>query len=240
MVSFVHLCFIAHNPCLCKVRTVTNLLVKNLLSGKENVMIPLFLVTFIVFIIWFRVKMKQNNSTISEADEAFWARERNANFVRKKDISNLELLRVNLEELPFSQNPDEREAELAAKVRKCAEAKMLNLTGYSNTDLKEQYGTGNLEELTDWDQNFMYFIRSLSQWGNYLYEKKDYSRTRSIMEYSIEIGSDISTVYTTLGAIYAREHNWDKVDELISLVEASDFPLKDSMLKKLKLTKLEY
>ncbi len=203
-------------------------------------MIPLFLVTFIVFIIWFRVKMKRNNSTISEKDAAYWERERKANFARKRDISHLELLTVNLEALPFSQSPDEEEAELAQKVRTCASAKMLNLTGYTNTDLKEQYGAGNLDELTDWDQNFMYFIRALSQWGACLYQKKDYARTKAVMEYSIEIGSDISAVYTTLGEIYAREHDWEKVDELISLVDDSDFALKKSILKKLKLTKLEY
>lgn len=184
--------------------------------------------------------MKRNNSTISEADAAFWERERKANFARKRDISQLELLTVNLEALPFTQSPDDQEAELSDKVRTCASTKMLNLTGYSNTDLKEQYGAGNLDELTEWDQNFMYFIRALSQWGSYLYQKRDYARTKAIMEYSIEIGSDISTVYTTLGEIYAREHNWEKVDELISLVDASDFALKESILKKLKLTKLEY
>ena len=203
-------------------------------------MIPLFLVTFIVFIIWFRVKMKRNNSTISEADAAFWERERHANFSRKRDISHLELLTVDLDALPFSQNPDEEEAELSQKVRECASAKMLNLTGYTNTDLKEQYGAGNLDELTDWDQNFMYFIRALSQWGSYLHRMKDYPRAKAVMEYSVEIGSDISTVYMTLGEIYAREQDWEKVDNLISLVNDSDFSLKESILKKLKLARLEY
>lgn len=203
-------------------------------------MIPLFLVTFIVFIIWFRVKMKQNNSTTSEENTAFWERERQANFVRKKDISQLERLSVDLSTLPFTDNPDEREAELAAAVRKNAGTKMMNLSGYSNTDLKEQYGTGNLDELTQWDQNFMYFVRSLNQWGVYLCKIKDYSRSKLVMEYSVEIGSDISTVYTTLGEIYAREKNYAKIDELISLVENSSFPLKNSILKKLKLSKLEY
>lgn len=203
-------------------------------------MIPLFLVTFIVFIIWFRVKMKRNNSTISEADAAFWERERHANFARKRDISHQELLTVDLDALPFSQNPDEEEADLSQKVRECASAKMLNLTGYTNTDLKEQYGAGNLDELTDWDQNFMYFIRALSQWGSYLHRMKDYARAKAVMEYSVEIGSDISTVYTILGEIYAREQNWEKVDNLISLVNDSDFSLKESILKKLKLAKLEY
>ena len=59
------------------------------------------------------------------------------------------------------------------------------------------------------------------------------------MEYSRSIGSDISSVYTVLGNIYAREGNLDKVDELICDVENSDFALKSSMLKQLKLCKLE-
>lgn len=203
-------------------------------------MIPLFLVTFIVFIIWFRVKMKRNNSTISEENVTFWERERQSNFVRKKDISHLELLTVDLSQLPFIDNPDEREEELTATVRKYADTRMMNLSGFSNTDLKEQYGTGNLEELTEWDQNFMYFIRSLNQWGVYLCKIKDYARSKVVMEYSVSIGSDISTVYTTLGEIYAREDNLAKIDELIELVAATDFLLKDAIIKKLKLSKLEY
>lgn len=203
-------------------------------------MIPLFLVTFIVFIIWFRVKMKRNNSTISEENVTFWERERQSNFVRKKDISHLELLTVDLSQLPFIDNPDEREEELTATVRKYADTRMMNLSGFSNTDLKEQYGTGNLEELTQWDQNFMYFIRSLNQWGVCLCKIKDYARSKVVMEYSVSIGSDISTVYTTLGEIYAREDNLAKIDELIELVAATDFLLKDAIIKKLKLSKLEY
>lgn len=203
-------------------------------------MIPLFLVTFIVFIIWFRVKMKQNNSTISEEDQTFWERERKSNFIRKKDISHLELLNVEMDSLPFAETPDEQELELEAAVRKYAAAKMLNLTGYSNTDLKEQYGTGNLDELTDWDQNYMYFIRALSQWGSYLYQKKDFTRSKTVMEYSVKIGSDISTVYSILGELYARQHDWDNVEKLIAVVENSEFPLKASILKKLKLLKLEF
>lgn len=203
-------------------------------------MIPLFLVTFIVFIIWFRVKMKRNNSTISEENVTFWERERQSNFVRKKDISHLELLTVDLSQLPFIDNPDEREEELTATVRKYADTRMMNLSGFSNTDLKEQYGTGNLEELTQWDQNFMYFIRSLNQWGVYLCKIKDYARSKVVMEYSVSIGSDISTVYTTLGEIYAREDNLAGIDGLIEQVAASDFLLKDAIIKKLKLSKLEY
>lgn len=203
---------------------------------------PLFLLFFIVFLIWFRVKMKQNNSVHSQEDMAYWEREQKANFVRKQDISHLEHLVVSLEKLPFSKDAvlDEEERHLEEQVKKTASKDMMNLSGYSNTDLKEQYGMGNLDELTELDQNYMYFIRALSQWGVYLCTHEQYDRSRQVMEYSRSIGSDISSVYTTLGEIYARAGESRKIDELIDFVEASDFALKDSILKKLKLSKLEY
>ena len=69
---------------------------------------------------------------------------------------------------------------------------MLNLSAYSNTDLKEKYGVVNLEELSNCDQNYLYFIRALSNWGRYLYEHDDPDRAQKVMELSLRIGSDIS------------------------------------------------
>lgn len=204
---------------------------------------PLFFICFIVFIIWLRVKMRKNNSSISEESKAFWNREEQANFARSHDISTLDYLTVSENELPFSSpeaSSDERELDLEQQVREASCRKILNLSAYSNTDLKEQYGVANLEELSNCDQNFLLFIRALANWGIYLYEKEDYSRSKQVMEYSRSIKSDISSVYTTLGNIYAREGAMDKVDELIAQVEQSDFALKASILKQLKLCKLEY
>lgn len=201
---------------------------------------PLFFICFILFVIWFRVKMKQNNSATSAENDAFWEREKNANFARSKDISTLSYLTVPNDALPFSAHTDdEQEAFLEKEVKECSERKLLNLSAYSNTDLKEQYGIANLEELSNCDQNFLLFIRALSNWGSYLYEKKDFSRAKQVMEYSLSIGSDISSVYTTLGHIYASEGNIQKINELITEVTDSEIPLKDSIIKQLQLCKLE-
>lgn len=201
---------------------------------------PVFLICFILFLIWFRVKMKQNNSASTETSETFWEREERANFARRQDISNLDYITVSEADLPFVSEMDEREAELVKEVRNRMQRKMLNLSGLTNTDLKEKYGFANLEELSGCDQNFMYFIRSLSRWGEYLFTQGDTGRSKQIMEYSKALGSDISTVYVTLGKIYASEGNTSGLEELITFVESSDFSLKDSMLKKLKLCRLEY
>lgn len=201
--------------------------------------LPIFLICFIVFAIWLRVKMKRGNSGKEELD-AFLERENQANFARKQDISNLDYLSVNLDDLPFVESSDAKEISLQNEVRKNGQRKMIDLSAYTNTDLKEKYGPANLEELSDCDQSYLLFTRNLSLWGTYVYEKEDYTRAKVIMEYAKNIGSDISSVYTTLGNIYAREGDFKKVDALIEEVEASDFALRASILKTLKLLKLEY
>lgn len=204
---------------------------------------PLFFICFIVFVIWLRVKMRKSNSAISESNNAFWEREAKANFARSRDISELNYIVVTEKDLPFSASlstlTDEREADLEQQVLDSSKRKMINLSNYTNTDLKEQYGIANLEELSNCDQNYLIFIRNLANWGTFLYEKEEYPRAKQIMEYSLSIDSDISSVYVTLGHIYAREGNPSKIDELIFTVEQSDFSLKSSILKQLTLCKLE-
>lgn len=203
---------------------------------------PLFFICFIVFVLWLRVKMRKSDSKLSSEQNAFWERENKANFARSRDISQLDYIIVTEQDLPFSFSPsieDEKEKDLEQQVLEASKRKILNLSAYSNTDLKEQYGIANLEELSNCDQNYLLFIRALANWGTYLYEKKDFSRAKQIMEYSLSIGSDISSVYATLGHIYAKENDTAKIDELIAKVEHSDFALKSSILKQLSLSKLE-
>ena len=184
--------------------------------------------------------MHRTNSGTNIDSEAFWEREEKANFARSKDISTLSYLNVSETELPFSNSTeDEQEAYLEGEVKKFLNKKMINLSAFSNTELKEQYGIANLDTLSEYDQNFLLFIRNLSTWGCYLYEKNDFTRAKQIMEYSISIESDISKVYTTLGHIYAAEGNLQKINDLITTVENSDAALKSSIVKQLQLCKLE-
>ena len=93
--------------------------------------------------------------------------------------------------------------------------------------------------MSNCDQNYLYFIRALSNWGRYLYEHDDPDRAPKVMELSLRIGSDISHVYTILAQIYLQQGKEEKVDELIAKAASSDMALKDSLIRKLKLLKLE-
>lgn len=197
---------------------------------------PTFFICFILFILWFRVKTKQSSKEENKSIEEFLTREQEANFTRKKDISNLEYISVNMEILPFSDTTDEYEIQLENNVKKFADKKLLNLSGLTNTDIKLLYGSANLDILSSYDQNYTLLLRDLNKWGAYLFQKERYSDSKTVLKYALSLGSDITETYTTLAKIYLSEDSPEKVQKLIEQISESDAYLKDSI--KLSLIKL--
>lgn len=196
---------------------------------------PIILIFFILFIIWVNVKTKRGTENNSKWDTAYWEKERKANFVRRKDISDLDYITISKEELPFSDTAEGEEKYRQDEVRRTLSCKSLNLSGMSNADIKLKYGTANFPELSMYDQNYILLIRNLGLWGSYLHkncEGQD-SRAKIILERAVSLGSDIKDTYVSLTEIYLAEHHPEKVQELIRHVEDSDFDLKTSLLRTL-------
>lgn len=63
---------------------------------------PVFFICFIVFLLWLRVKLKQQDKN-ETSNKDFWQREHEADFSRNKDISMLEYISVPKEVLPFNE-----------------------------------------------------------------------------------------------------------------------------------------
>ena len=196
---------------------------------------PIILIFFILFIIWVNVKTKRGTENNSKWDTAYWEKERKANFVRRKDISNLDYITISEEELPFSDTAEGEEKYRQDEVRRILSCKSLNLSGMSNADIKLKYGTANFPELSMYDQNYILLIRNLGLWGSYLHKNCDGqdSRAKIILERAVSLGSDIKDTYVSLTEIYLAEHHPEKVQELIRHVEDSDFDLKTSLLRTL-------
>ena len=142
------------------------------------------------------------------------AREDAANATRRKDISNLPYLTVPLETFPFDITPNDQKKQLQiAEYRKEIEylstQKMLNLIGVSNTELKEQYGPANLEELSQYDQNYSRYIRTLQFFAECIYDEYP-KQAVQLLEYCISIGTDISGTYNLLSQYYIEHHQQDR------------------------------
>ena len=104
---------------------------------------PIFLIFFILFVIWLNVKTKRGQNNNSEWDTDYWEKERQANFVRRKDISGLDYITISEDELPFSDTAEGEEKYREDQVRRILSSKIINLSGMSNTDIKLTYGTAN-------------------------------------------------------------------------------------------------
>ncbi|MDD5936829.1 MAG: hypothetical protein PUC65_14900 [Clostridiales bacterium] len=194
---------------------------------------PTILCCFIIFILWLTYQRKKSDKTAQKSSEEFWARERESNLTRRKDISNLDYITIDFENLPFSDSDDQEITYIQEQLLKLKGQKIVNLSGISNTDLKLTYGSANLNELTAYDQNYTLLIRNLNLWGQLLYAKRDILNTKKVLNYALTLKSDISQTFLTLAMIYSDEQNQDALQDLLAQAIALNSPLKESLVQKL-------
>jgi len=165
---------------------------------------PFFTIALILIIL-FQVRTHQVNIKEKEIDRDFWKREHDANFTRKKSLDSLSLVHIPADRLPFSVPlPDAAAKEAASTVQNLAErgAKIANLTGLSNTDLKLEWGTANLPALTEFDDNYTTLVKALHAWGKGLLEAGFYKEATEVLEFSVSTRSDIRATYELLVDLY--------------------------------------
>lgn len=177
---------------------------------------------FIIILIVIQLYLKKSTRSGSERSKKYWEREQKANSTRKQDISSLNYIKWD-DALPAIDNnltladilnnsPEVLKAYNNIQTLKTEP--MLNLSEYSNTDLKLKYGVANLDTLTQYEDNYTSFIKSLSELGHILIEHKDISDAIAFLEYAVKIGSDIRLTYADLYALYSEAGNASKIRQL--------------------------
>ena len=174
----------------------------------------------------------------------FWARESEANSVRRKDISSLDYIQIPIDTLPMQALIDAGLATIHNCITGLASERILNLSEYTNTDLKIMYGPANLDELSQCDERFTTLIRTLQGAatallkipGTDMYDIQNeaaMSDATAFLEYAVSIGSDMSNSYELLGIIYTRQKNSKAFKELCHKANQLSSISKDMVLNKL-------
>lgn len=145
----------------------------------------------------------------------FWDREAKANNVRRADISSLDYMQPDLTRLPLKQARELGCTDLTDRLEALAERRIINLSEYTNTDLKMMYGPANLDELSNYDSNYIELIRLLNSLGDAMLEKDCIDAAKSFYEYGISIGSDITNTFVQLGHIYMEQGDYNAFDYLL-------------------------
>lgn len=153
--------------------------------------------------------------THGQSHEEFLEQESRANAVRKADISALPYVEIPLDELPLDALSACGYSALAEELRALASVKILNLSMYTNTELKLMYGPANLTALSDCDEAYTSLIMLLNKIGASLLEADRPDDAEKFLSFAISIGSDITTSYTMLATLYAKKHDINRIDRLI-------------------------
>lgn len=134
--------------------------------------------------------------------------------------------------MDICDNPKLREYEQG--ITALSTQKILNLEGKTNTDLKVLYGAANLDELSEYDQNYGTLCRMLVDYAECLLELDYTTEAQTVLEFGISCGSDHSKNYRLLAELYHKQGSRDKLIFLQEQANALTSPMKQSILANLE------
>lgn len=192
------------------------------------------LVVLALFFLWIYYESHRTVRLQHKRMDAFWERERRANATRKKPLDGLDYVQIP-EDLPRNLHVDDD--NIASYIRiidGMMGEKIVNFTGYSNTDLKLMYGAPNITKLTVYDQNFTTLVTTLQKWADALISYGDKDEAIKIMEYCVSIRSDVGKTYYTLAEYYIENGRDEDYFNLIETAESLNSLNKDYIAQALK------
>lgn len=200
----------------------------------ENIPFPSLFVCFLIFIAWMHYEKRKASREEKRRSDEFWQREEKANHSRNKDISDLPFFQADTDKIPMPQTNSENISHYQKQVLSTAKLPMMNLSQYTNTDLKLAYGVGNFKTLSDYDENFNHFLMNMSNLGKAYREADLLKEAASVYRLCLDYGSDKSTDYRALGSIYVSMKETGKLISLIDEVKQSDLPRRDALAASLE------
>lgn len=194
----------------------------------------IYLICFLIFCAWLFYEQRKSQRAQKKASDEFWAREELANSTRKKDISHLPLIQVEESEIPSVQTHDESILHAMEQLHRIIHEPMIDLSEYSNTDLKLAYGVGNFKTLSEYDENFGTFLMALTDLARAFAHGEYYEQAEQTYLMALRHGSRKACDYEELANLYLDIGRPDKVRTLIHDVETGEHPRRDTIAAMLR------
>lgn len=195
----------------------------------------LFLSSLILFCGVIAYTGKKHKKMEEKFKKDFLEREARANSTRKKPLDNLPYIAIPFETLPTTLlTEDGRIQEILETLRCLSGVKIVNLTGFTNTDLKLEYGTANITCLSEYDANYTLLVRTLQSWAEILCENHFLSQAQTVLEFAVSTRTDISRSYYLLADIYHETGQESKTESLIRAAGEIRSPMKSVIVRTLQ------
>lgn len=179
---------------------------------------------FVIFVLWQAYERKKADKLSAKASEDFWQRESDANNVRRKPLDNEDYITIPDEILvetllPDYQNLSDEESvkELSSindTLASLKDKRILNLTGLTSTDIKEAYGVANLNTVSEYDDNYTLLVKTIARYGELLVSLNCQNQATVVLEFGIDILTDITVNYKLLVGFYTESGQTEKIEHL--------------------------
>ena len=194
-----------------------------------------FLGAFIIFALLISYNVKRYSQKSRRDEKDFWARESQANSVRRKPLDKLHYITIPLEKLPthlLNDNPTV--LECIETLETLTSQKIVNFTGWTNTDLKLEYGAANITILSEYDQNYTLLARTLQKWADQLIAAGYGKEASVIMEFAVSTNTDVSSTYYQLADYWASRGESFRIEQLIRTAEGLRSSSRNTIIRHLK------
>lgn len=188
---------------------------------------------FLIFAFWLGYEIKKSDRRMNQSDSDFWQKESAANQVRRVPRDTLPYIRIPLEQFPIGKYPDDALAECESSLLALSKKEILNLTGKTATQLKEAYGVANLSFVDQCDMNYTELAKTIAAYGARLCELGFEDDAVTVLEFGIDILTDISSNYKLLAMLYQKRKQPEKISQLKNTAERMDSLMKNSILNTL-------
>lgn len=192
--------------------------------------VPVFSAIILIFVVWLQYEIRKSSKMSKESKNQFWDAEKASNQTRRQSISDLELITISIDKLPLEDDADQTVNSYRDKLKGLNGKKMINLSEFTNTELKSKYGVGNLSLLIEYDSTFTTFVSIAQKWADRLYAGGNLKAAKAVLEYTIACHTDIPRAYRLLAEIYHKEGTPEKIEQLITLLKDQKLHDKDKLI----------
>lgn len=200
---------------------------------------PIF-ASFIVFCLWLKYHLSKTGKQADSSSDSFWERETRANNTRRKSLDDLVYITIPMDSFSINGqiltalSENYRFNESMDTLHTLSSQKIVNFTGYTNTDLKLKYGAPNINLLMEFDNNYTLLARTLQTLAEELFKAGYVTESKTVLEFAISTGTDVSQSYYLLADIYERNCEPHKIQSLISTAENLNTVMKKSIVRTLQ------
>ena len=197
------------------------------------------LIVFTAVALLFFLILRSKGSIFDKSFDAYMEDDYKANQVIKISIDPSVFYEPPVDELPFRQFTDEEKemyANLSAKqdvVLRKSKLKMIKFAAHkSNLEIKNEFGSNNLNNITTYEEHFNQYITALYQWAKALaetHEPEKHEDSKVILNSIACAGGETSKAYKLLSDLYAEDGQKEELRTLYEQVLKLNLPTQDSI-----------